>query len=60
MPKTKKGCPASGTVNPTGSEHWYCKRHSVKWTEFEEEVDAELKGSDEEEPDLEVADDDDE
>lgn len=45
IPKTKKQCTQPGTVKPDGSDFHYCKRHSEKWTEFEEEAGDELKGS---------------
>lgn len=35
--KTGKKCIQPATTKPEGSDFYYCKRHSEKWTEFEQE-----------------------
>jgi hypothetical protein len=36
--KTKKPCIQPGTIQPDNSENYYCKRHSEKWKDFENNV----------------------
>jgi len=40
--KTGDKCSNPGTVKPEGADFYYCKRHSVKWTEYEKDREPDL------------------
>jgi hypothetical protein len=52
IPKTGKKCISAASVKPDGSDFYYCKRHSEKWIDFEQEPEQGLNAS-EEEPEAE-------
>lgn len=45
--KTGKQCIQTATIKPDGSDFYYCKRHSEKWTDFENDVEHKLISSEE-------------